>query len=228
MTRAVSAVLAAVVVPMLAVSARAVAEQRHEQKGVVQKGGIDETGPYDVVVNWFKPLHEGKIQCVSGVAAESPNRIYLTTEVEVPSTLPGGGCTQERAKPNAHSHFILVVDGTGQVIEDWSQWNNLFGFPHAVRINPYDPEKHVWVVNRDAHQIHEFTRDGKQLARTLGEFNVPGTDARHFGLPADIAFLPDGTFFVADGYFNSRIVKFDKNGRYVMAWGTNGAGPGQF
>jgi len=223
MTRAASAMLTAVVAPIVALSVTVAAEQPHQQKG-----GIDETGPYDVVVNWFKPLHEGKIQCVSGVAAESPDRIYLTTEVEVPSTLPGGGCTAERAKPNAHSHFILVVDRSGKVIEDWSQWNSLFGFPHAVRINPYDPEKHVWVINRDAHQVHEFTRDGKQLVRTLGEFNVPGTDERHFGLPADIAFLPDGAFFVADGYFNSRIVKFDKNGKYVMAWGTNGSGPGQF
>jgi len=195
---------------------------------VVHRGGIDVTGPYDVVPNWFKPIHEGRIQCVSGVAAESPNRIYLTTEVEVPAADPPGGCTSERSKPNAHSHFILVVDGTGRVIEDWSQWNNLFGFPHFVRLNPYDPEKHVWIINRDAHQIHEFTRDGKQLVRTLGEFNVPGTDARHFGLPADIAFLPDGTFFVADGYYNSRIVKFDKNGKFLMTWGTNGSGPGQF
>jgi len=194
----------------------------------VRKGGIDETGPYTVVPNWFKPIHEGRIQCVSGVAAESSNRIYLTTEVEVSASDPPGGCTSERSKPNAHSHFLLVVDGTGRVVEDWSQWNNLFGFPHFVRLNPYDPEKHVWVVNRDAHQIHEFTRDGKQLVKTLGEFNVPGTDARHFGLPADIAFLPDGTFCVADGYYNSRIVKFDKNGRFLMAWGTNGSGPGQF
>jgi DNA-binding beta-propeller fold protein YncE len=193
-----------------------------------QKGGIDATGPYDPVPNWFKPLHDGRIQCVSGVAAESPDRIYLVTEVEVAASQPAGGCTPERSKPSAHSHFILVVDGTGKVIEDWSQWNNLFGFPHTVRINPYDPEKHVWIINRDAHQVHEFTRDGKQLVMTLGEFNVPGTDARHFGLPADIAFLPDGSFFVADGYFNSRVVKFDKNGKYQLAWGAFGSGPGQF
>src|SRR5687768_2309433 len=38
-----------------------------------------------------------------------------------------GGCPTERYKPNAHSHFILVVDGTGKVIEDWSQWNRVFG-----------------------------------------------------------------------------------------------------
>ena len=96
-------------------------------------------------------------------------------------------------------------------------------------MDPYDPDKHVWVVNRDSHRIHKFTRDGKQLVMTLGGlFRDPGADERHFGLPADIAFLPDGTFFVADGYLNSRIVKFDKNGKYLLAWGTNGSGPGQF
>jgi DNA-binding beta-propeller fold protein YncE len=43
-----------------------------------------------------------------------------------------------------------------------------------------------------------------------------------------VAFLPDGTFFVADGYGNARVVKFDKNGKYLTAWGTKGTGPGQF
>jgi DNA-binding beta-propeller fold protein YncE len=193
-----------------------------------QRGeGVDVNGPYDPVPNWFKPIHEGTKQCVSGVAAESPNRIFLVTEVEVPSA-QSTGCTPERYKPGAHSHNILVVDGTGKVIEDWSQWNNLFGFGHAIRFSPYDKE-HVWVVNRDVHQVHKFTRDGKKLVMTLGwQLRHPGTDPEHFGMPADIAFLPDGTFFIADGYYNSRVVKFDKDGKYMTAWGTKGSGPGQF
>jgi len=202
--------------------------QRVGGQSAQDKGGIDETGPYVAVENWFQPLHEGRAQCVLGVYAESANRIYLTTEVEVASSAPSGPCTAERDKPNTHSHFILVVDGNGRVIEDWSQWNSLFGLPHAVRVNPYDPEKHVWIVNRDAHQIHEFTHDGTRLIRTLGEKDVRGDDDRHFGLPADVAFLPDSSFLVADGYGNSRIVKFDKRGTYLSAWGTNGSGRGQF
>jgi hypothetical protein len=213
-----------ILVPLIVLAAAAAGLLASEPKG-----GIDVTGPYDLVPNWFKPLHEGRIQCVSGVAAESPNRIYVITEVEVPVSQPPGGCTPERYKANVHSHFILVVDGTGKVIEDWSQWNNLFGFPHAVRINPYDPDRPVWVVNRDYHQVHKFTRDGKQLLMTLGgRFHEPGDDEDHFGLPADIAFLPDGSFLIADGYFNSRVVKFDKNGKFLLAWGTYGSGPGQF
>ncbi len=50
-------------------------------------------------------------------------------------------------------------------------------------------------------------------------------DDRHFYRPTFIAWLPDGTFFVADGYANTRVVKFDKNGKYLMTWGEKGTPP---
>ena len=78
------------------------------------------------------------------------------------------------------------------------------------------------------HQVFEFTHDGKQLVRTLGEHGVQGEDNKHFGRPTDIAWLPDGTFFISDGYVNTRVVKFDRNGKYLMTWGSKGSGPGQF
>src|SRR2546425_12579461 len=45
---------------------------------------------------------------------------------------------------------------------------------------------------------------------------------------SDIAWLPDGTFFVSDGYGNTRVAKFDKNGKFLLTWGTRGTGNGQF
>ena len=63
---------------------------------------------------------------------------------------------------------------------------------------------------------------------TLGERLKSGDDNAHFGRPTDIAWLPDGTFFISDGYVNTRVMKFDRNGKFLMTWGTKGAGPGQF
>ena len=60
-------------------------------------------------------------------------------------------------------------------------------------------------MNDGKHVIYEFTNDGKQLVRTLGETGVPGEDATHFGLPQDIAWLPDGSLLVADGLRNARV-----------------------
>ena len=64
-----------------------------------EKGGSDETGPYDVVENWFKPVHEGRSQCVLGVFAESADRIYLATEVEVAAWMPAAHAPRSAANP---------------------------------------------------------------------------------------------------------------------------------
>ena len=119
-------------------------------------------------------------------------------------------------------HIVTVFDAQGNLIEDWTQWDKMFRRPHAVYISPYDPEKNVWIVDDYRHAIFQFSHDGKKLLQTIGEPNVPGTDDKHFYRPTFMAWLPDGTFFVADGYQNTRVVKFDKDGKYLMTWGQRG------
>jgi DNA-binding beta-propeller fold protein YncE len=214
----------AVMTAVIALGQRPLAKETGERAA---KGGIDATGPYRVVDHWFKPLHDRREQCVVSVFAEDPNRIYVLSEVEVADTFPPGSCKSQRTAPGAHCHFILVLDGAGRVVDEWSQWRGLFGSPHAVKVNPYDAQRHVWIVNEDGNQVYEFTHDGRQLVMTLGERDVAGADDRHFSRPTDVAFLPDGTFVVSDGS-NARIVKFDARGRVLASWGTKGSGPGQF
>ena len=122
-------------------------------------------------------------------------------------------------------HCIVVVDANGKMIEDWTQWDKMLRRPHAVYISPYDPEKRVWVVDDYRHSIFIFSNDGKRLLQTIGEPNVHAADDKHFYRPTFIAWLPDGSFFVADGYANTRVVKFDKTGKYLTAWGEKGTPP---
>ncbi len=206
------------------------------------KGGEDETGPYEVVAGWPQPFaRSGYVQgSQAGVFAESPSRIFLANrgELKLPPKLPdlfngSWGSLEQRANaPTAElRNCIVVVDGNGRMIESWTQYDRLFAGgrgPHKIKISPYDPRHHVWVIDDQRHQVLEFSNDGKQLVRTLGEPGVAGADDKHFARPTDIAFLPDGTFFVSDGYVNTRVVKFDKEGKVLTTWGTKGAGPGQF
>ena len=86
-------------------------------------------------------------------------------------------------------------------------------------MNPYDPEKHVWIIDDQLHVIYKFTYDGK-LVMTLGTKGKRGRDAgKLFDRPTDIDWLPDGTFFISDGYGGTRVAKFDKDGKFLMDWG---------
>jgi sugar lactone lactonase YvrE len=125
------------------------------------------------------------------------------------------------------AHCIVVVDANGNHIEDWTQWDKMLRRPHSIYISPYDPDKRVWIVDDYRHAIFIFSHDGKKLLQTIGEPNVHAADDKHFYRPTFIAWLPDGTFFVADGYANTRVVKFDKNGKFLAAWGEKGNPPNE-
>src|SRR5450759_1111106 len=112
-------------------------------------------------------------------------------------------------------HNFLVLDRAGNIVENWSQWDSVLRRPHAVYVNPYDPEKHVWVVEDARCQVYEFTHDGKKMVLELGTRNEPGGDEKHFNRPTFLAWLPDSTMFVADGYNGTRVAKFDKNGKFL-------------
>ncbi|HXH24887.1 MAG TPA: 6-bladed beta-propeller [Vicinamibacterales bacterium] len=122
-------------------------------------------------------------------------------------------------------HTIVVVNANGDIIEDWTQWDKMLRRPHAIYISPYDPQKHVWIVDDYRHAIFKFTNDGKKLVQTLGEPNVPGNDEKHFYRPTFMDWFPDGSFVVADGYTNTRVVKFDRDGKYLTSWGMRGTPP---
>lgn len=211
-----------------------------------QKGGGDVTGAYDVVPGWPQnPCGEKYTWgSTAGIWAESPDRVFIfmrgcleplgeDTRTDAERFIPrrnAAGYDLSQADPShrpAWDHVLFVVDRQGRVAESWRQHNALFVRPHRVLMDPYDPERHVWLVDDGAHAIYKFTNDGKRLVMTLGEFKVPGADQRHFARPTDIAWLPDGTFFVTDGYTNTRVVKFDKTGKFLMQWGEKGNPPNE-
>jgi hypothetical protein len=56
---------------------------------------------------------------------------------------------------------------------------------------------------------------------------LPAVDGQ-FRQPTDVAWDPQGNIFISDGYINSRVAKYDKNGDWVKQWGEHGAKPGEF
>ena len=208
----------------------------------VRKGGDGRTGEYDVVASWWKPApnHDARWTWgqVSGLAVDNPNRILVVTRGDWPPDRPRVITSRGDMR---RSNFIVVADSTGKIVETWSQWDSLFTLPHQIYINPYDPERSVWVTESGGtgqHLVLKFSNDGKRLLMKLGDPNNPKTrdaaranpnpNPHEFGWPSTLAFLPNGDFLLADGYWNSRIVRYAADGKLIREWGKLGKGPGEF
>jgi hypothetical protein len=197
----------------------------------------------------------------SGVWAESADKVWVAQrgEIELPPGAPPWISAGQLDPPRTNTgrrpyagqnpgydirrhHIIFAVDREGNTIEEWLQHDaylapgrgtglgELARGPHKLLMNPYDPEKHIWIVDDDMHEINIFSNDG-QLVKTLGERGVPGRGPNNFNRPTDICWLPDGTFFVADGYAGTRVAKFDANFNFIRDWGqppVDPANPGPY
>jgi DNA-binding beta-propeller fold protein YncE len=95
---------------------------------------------------------------------------------------------------------------------------------HSIRV---DPEGSIWVVDAAGHVIYKLNQDGREIMR-LGRKGVAGTSQDTFNLPTDVAFAPNGDIYVTDGYGSARVVKFSRDGKYLLQWGRRGNGPGEF
>jgi peptidylamidoglycolate lyase len=121
------------------------------------------------------------------------------------------------------SNTVLIIDrNSGKIINAWGA--NLFIMPHGLTV---DRLNNVWVTDVGLHQIFKFSHEGVLLMK-LGEAKIPGNDSGHFNRPTDVAVAEDGSFYVSDGYRNSRVIKFSKDGKYLFEWGKKGDKPGEF
>ena len=221
----------------LALPAGAAAQGQAGSDRTVRKGGDERTGAYDVVPNWWKRAadHDSTWTWgqVSGLAVDNPNRILVAVW--------GDRDRQGRERPNS-SNYLVVVDRNGNLVENWSHWDSIFNKPHQVYISPYDPERHIWIVERGEGEanmeVFKFTNDGKRLVMRLGDRDDASSRAEarlkadpgpyDYGDPAVLAFFPNGDFLLGDGYWNGRIIRYNAKGEFLSKWGSVGSGPGQF
>ena len=119
-------------------------------------------------------------------------------------------------------HPIMVFNRDGKFLRSFG--DGLIDKAHGLR---FDASGNVWITDVGNHTVRKFTHEAKLLL-TLGKEGQPGDAPEQFDKPADVAFGPHGDLFVADGYGNSRVVKYSPEGKFVKAWGKKGTGDGEF
>ena len=151
---------------------------------------------------------------VAAVATDSRDRVYVFGRGEPP---------------------VSVFESDGTFLRSWGE--GFFVRPHGLSVGPDDS---VFCTDDQGHVVYQFTPEGRLLL-TLGTKGRPSdtgatsVDFRTivragppFHYPTNVAVSPAGDLYVADGYGNARIHRFDVEGRLLRSWGEPGAGPGQF
>jgi len=120
---------------------------------------------------------------------------------------------------------FFVFTNDGKFVKSWGE--GLFKWAHGIRV---DRDGFIWATDGQDNLIYKFTMDGKTLLK-LGKKGVAGDNDSHdtFNRPTDVAVGANGDFFVTDGYGNSRVVKFSKEGKFIkIIGGKKGKGQGEF
>ena len=178
----------------------------------------DSIPAWQLVSNWPQLPADYKLGNPTGIGIDSNQHIFVfhraNRDWSIFSSMPSTPITQ---------NTVLELDNTtGKIINSWGA--NLFVMPHGLKI---DDDNNIWLTDVGLHQVFKFTHNGKLLMK-LGEAGIAGNDSAHFNRPTDVAVAKDGSFYVSDGYGNSRIMKFSATGKYLLEWGSKGNKPGEF
>ena len=164
------------------------------------------------VKNWPQ-LPDGKtFGTVSGVAVDKNDVVYVFERNDLGD--------------------IWMFDKSGKYLGQWGP-SGKPGFVKMAHTIHIDPNGFFWITDRTGHQLKKYTPEGK-LLMTIGT-GQPGNGPNQFNGPTGIQFLPNGDILVSDGYWNSRVVWFNKVGKFLRSIGTprppktmDGRGPGNF
>ena len=171
---------------------------------------------YELIENWAKIPDDYILGNPTGVALTSNQNLVVFHRGSRSWQVP---MPKEKIIEDT---FIKIDKVTGKIIKSWG--SNLFIMPHGLEI---DKEDNIWITDVGLHQVIKYDSNGNELM-VLGKEYTPGKDSLHFNLPTDVAVSENGSFYVSDGYGNSRIIKFSSEGEYLFEWGVFGENKNEF
>ncbi|PYP89902.1 MAG: 6-bladed beta-propeller [Blastocatellia bacterium AA13] len=174
---------------------------------------------FDTVPNLLKLPADIYLGEAAGVALNSKGHIFVYTR-------------------SGHTR-LFEFDRDGKFLREIGKDLYGFDFAHTVRV---DKDDNIWCVDEGSNMVIKFNPEGRvlmllgrkwELVEGRPEQPHPGAPippARPglFNRPTDVAWDPEGAIFISDGYNNSRVAKFDKDGNWIKTWGQRGKGPGEF
>jgi len=205
-----------------------------QQAALAKQEALEKASPRlqitEEILNLVVPGHT--IGEAVGVAKNSKGNLFVFTRSGNAGPVRGNTASQ-----------LFEFGPDLKFIKQWGPDNYAAGFAHTVRV---DKDDNVWMSDEGTNMVVKFNPQGNvamvlgrkpesldYLERFIehGDHIEPGPTVGGVGTfnrPTDVTWDPQGNIYVADGYNNSRVAKMSKDGKWVKAVGTRGAGPDQF
>ncbi len=122
-------------------------------------------------------------------------------------------------------HAVIVFDSQGGFLSSWGSW--MAPGAHGMQIREEDGVEYLYFATTNQHFVSKTTLDGREVFR-LGAPKEGGLyQNESLYNPTNVAFAPNGDFYVADGYGLFYIHQYTREGKFVRSWGGRGSEPGK-
>ena len=182
---------------------------------------------FDGDVEFLKPPADVYFGEVAGVAVNSKGHVFVFSRGGTVGPAFGAAAAQ-----------LFEFDRTGKFVREIGKGMYSMSYAHSVRI---DREDNIWLVDKGSDMIVKLTPAGrvamvfgrkKEASDEGGPWTREAPPRPHvngqFRQPTDVAWDTQGNIFISDGYINSRVAKFTRDGEWVKSWGEKGTKDGQF
>jgi hypothetical protein len=165
---------------------------------------------------------------VAGVAVNSQGHVFAFSRGGTVGPAFGAAASQ-----------LFEFDRNGAFVREIAKNLYAMSYAHSVRI---DRQDNIWIVDKGSDMVVKLTPAGR-VAMVFGRKKEASDDGAvawtrvtpprphvdgQFRQPTDVTWDPQGDVFISDGYINSRVAKFNKDGEWVKSWGQKGTKDGEF
>ena len=183
---------------------------------------------FDSVPNFIKLPPDRYLGEVAGIALNSHKHIFVLSRGNTTGPAYGAAAAQ-----------LLEFDPNGNFQREIGHNLYAWSFAHAVRVDRGD---NIWIADKGSDVVVRFDPQGR-VSMVFGRKAEASDESAHplehpkpplppvdgmFRQVTDVTWDSDDNIYISDGYINSRIAKYDKDGNWLDSWGEPGSGPGQF
>jgi hypothetical protein len=167
---------------------------------------------YECVHDWLQPPDGLVWGDTHGLAQDSQGHIYVAHTVN---------------KSSMRGESVVVYDASGKFVRAFGE--EFRGGAHGLGLRKEQGREVLYHCDINRCRIVKTTLEGK----TLWTHGYPREDAAYAQHPIDfvptnVAFAPNGDFYVGDGYGSHHVLRFSNDGKFLGEVGRPGQGDGEF